>query len=58
MLPGRVIVLDVGKTLAKLSLWDESGRCIQQCQRYNGCIESGGAGGSIPRELSGGCSTR
>jgi len=30
MLPGRVIVLDVGKTLAKLSLWDEQGRVLTQ----------------------------
>jgi len=30
MLPGRVIVLDIGKTLAKLSLWDGQGRLLVQ----------------------------
>ena len=35
MLPGRVIVFDVGKTLAKLSLWGESGRRLAERQRYN-----------------------
>lgn len=30
MLPGRVIVLDIGKTLAKLSLWDGQGRMLEQ----------------------------
>lgn len=30
MLPGWVIVLDIGKTLAKLSLWDEHGRMLAQ----------------------------
>ncbi len=30
MLPGWVVVLDVGKTLAKLSLWDERGRMLAQ----------------------------
>ena len=42
MLPGRVIVLDVGKTLAKLSLWSEEGRVIEQHERYNARVESGG----------------
>lgn len=41
MLPGRVIVLDVGKTLAKLSLWAADGRLIEQRQRYNERVESG-----------------
>jgi sugar (pentulose or hexulose) kinase len=35
MLPGRVIVLDVGKTLAKLSLWDGQGRLLEQRARPN-----------------------
>jgi sugar (pentulose or hexulose) kinase len=30
MLTGRVVVLDVGKTLAKLSLWDAQGRMLAQ----------------------------
>lgn len=30
MLPGWVGVLDIGKTLAKLSLWDERGRLLSQ----------------------------
>lgn len=30
MLPGWVSVLDIGKTLAKLSLWDERGRLLSQ----------------------------
>lgn len=30
MLPGWVSVLDIGKTLAKLSLWDERGRMLAQ----------------------------
>ncbi len=42
MLPGRVIVLDVGKTLAKLSLWSEEGRLIERFQRYNARVESRG----------------
>ena len=42
MLPGRVIVFDVGKTLAKLSLWDESGRRLSERQRYNERIGAGG----------------
>ncbi len=42
MLPGRVIVLDVGKTLAKLSLWSEEGRLIEEHERYNARVESGG----------------
>ena len=41
MLPGRVIVLDIGKTLAKLSLWGVDGRLIEQRQRYNERVESG-----------------
>jgi sugar (pentulose or hexulose) kinase len=35
VLPGRVIVLDVGKTLAKLSLWDAQGRLLEQRARPN-----------------------
>lgn len=35
MISGWVIVFDVGKTLAKLSLWDEQGRLILHRQRYN-----------------------
>lgn len=42
MLPGKVIVLDAGKTLSKLSLWDENGRLIDQRQRYNRRIQSRG----------------
>ena len=42
MLPGQVIVWDVGKTLAKLSLWSEEGRLIERFQRYNARVESGG----------------
>lgn len=42
MLPGRVIVFDVGKTLAKLSLWDEQGRLVDQRQRYNERVALGG----------------
>lgn len=35
MLHGRVIVLDIGKTVAKLSLWDEEGRLVARRQRRN-----------------------
>jgi len=35
VLPGRVIVFDVGKTLAKLSLWDAAGRLLDQQLRPN-----------------------
>jgi sugar (pentulose or hexulose) kinase len=35
MLPGRVIVLDVGKTLGKLSLWDDQARLLEQRVRPN-----------------------
>lgn len=42
MLPGRIIVLDVGKTLTKASLWGQHGRKLDQRQRYNRRIESAG----------------
>ena len=43
MLPGRVIVLDVGKTLAKLSLWDAQGCLLEQRARPNrGLLAPGG----------------
>ena len=32
MLPGWVSVLDIGKTLAKLSLWDERGRLLSRLE--------------------------
>lgn len=35
MIAGRVIVFDVGKTLAKLSLWEADGRLLDQQVRYN-----------------------
>lgn len=35
MLSGWVAVFDVGKTLAKFSLWDEQGRLVTRRQRYN-----------------------
>jgi len=35
VLSGRVIVFDVGKTLAKLSLWDADGRLLDQQLRPN-----------------------
>lgn len=35
MLPGRVVVFDVGKTLAKLSLLDAGGRLLEQMARRN-----------------------
>lgn len=41
-LPGRVIVWDIGKTLAKLSLWDASGRLLMQRSRANLPIEHAG----------------
>ncbi len=42
MLPGRVIVLDVGKTLAKLSLWTEDCLRVDSRDRYNARVESAG----------------
>lgn len=45
MLPGRTIVFDVGKTLAKLSLWSEDGRLIEQFHRHNVRAERGGQQG-------------
>lgn len=41
MLPGRVIVFDVGKTLAKLSLWDMQGRLLEQRARPNRRVHAG-----------------
>ena len=35
VLPGRVIVFDIGKTLAKLSLWEADGRLLEQLTRRN-----------------------
>jgi sugar (pentulose or hexulose) kinase len=35
------VVLDVGKTLAKLSLWDHAGALIQRCARPNARIDAG-----------------
>jgi sugar (pentulose or hexulose) kinase len=35
VIDGSTIVLDVGKTHAKLSLWDEQGRCVERWTRAN-----------------------
>ncbi len=42
MSSGRVIVLDVGKTLAKLSLWDEGGRQLAQHVHVNQSVAAPG----------------
>jgi sugar (pentulose or hexulose) kinase len=39
---GWIIVLDIGKTFSKASLWDETGHCIAQRTRPNPRLESGG----------------
>ena len=36
------MVLDVGKTLSKLSLWDEGGRAVVERARYNARVEADG----------------
>ncbi len=45
---GLTVVLDVGKTLAKLSLWDRAGRLVERRSRPNARIEacSGTGGGA------------
>ncbi len=35
MLQGKTIVLDIGKTVSKLSVWDERGACLTQRSRVN-----------------------
>jgi sugar (pentulose or hexulose) kinase len=35
------LVLDAGKTLAKLSLWDDAGRLIERRTRANACVDTG-----------------
>src|SRR5271163_2344577 len=40
---GWTIVLDVGKTLSKATLWDEAGHCAAQRSRANQRLESGGS---------------
>jgi sugar (pentulose or hexulose) kinase len=42
MTSGWIIVLDIGKSLSKASLWDESGICIAQRARANPHSESPG----------------
>jgi hypothetical protein len=42
MTEGRAtVVLDVGKTLAKLSLWDEAGMLVERRARPNASIDAG-----------------
>ncbi len=43
MLPGKVVVLDVGKTSAKLSLWNEEGELAAERSRYNARVEENGS---------------
>lgn len=42
MEPGLFIVLDIGKTNAKLTLWDTSGRLLERAVRTNERIDAGG----------------
>src|SRR5271154_6930126 len=35
MAGGWIIVLDIGKTLAKATLWNEAGECVAQHSRLN-----------------------
>ncbi|MDP9010451.1 MAG: carbohydrate kinase [Pseudomonadota bacterium] len=41
MMAGWTIVLDIGKTLSKASLWDESGVCVRQRSRPNQTLTVG-----------------
>jgi sugar (pentulose or hexulose) kinase len=42
MTVGWIIVLDIGKSFSKVSLWDEAGHCIAQRARANPRLESAG----------------
>ena len=39
---GEIVVVDVGKTLAKVSLWSADGRCLDRHSRPNLRVEAGG----------------
>jgi len=41
VLAPMVVVLDVGKTLAKLSLWDRAGRLVERRTRANARVDAG-----------------
>ena len=48
--PGWTVVLDVGKTLSKTSLWDEGGRCVARRSRPN---QRKNAHGSLTLDIAG-----